>query len=447
MEMKPIRNSLGRNPLSDALHRNPGVVLNEQGPGRHPLRGASYRDPGTIISEQGSGRHSLCGALHLRPGVVKNEQGSSHFPRRVRRVRKVAEPTRIRLGSWNIGSLTGKLRELVDVAIRRRVNILCVQETKWKGQKAKEVEGSGFKLWYTGTTSGRNGVGILIDKSLKDGVVDVRRQGDRIILVRLVIGDLVLNVISAYAPQVGLSESSKSQFWEDLDSMVSTVPISEKLFIGGDLNGHVGATNVGYERVHGGFGYGSRNEGGEDVLNFALAYDLLLANTLFRKREPHLVTFHSGQYSSQIDFILARREDTHACLDCKVIPGECVVPQHKLVVADFHFRVRTHRDKRAKIARTNWWKLRGEEAQTFKERMLGKGPWEEGANVDDIWLKMATCVRKVASEVFGVSRGGKQEVKETWWWNDEVQRAIKEKKECFKRLHLDRAQPTSRAID
>ncbi|PUZ38091.1 hypothetical protein GQ55_9G169400 [Panicum hallii var. hallii] len=239
MEMKPIRNSLGRNPLSDALHRNPGVVLNGQGPGRHPLRGASYRDPGTMISEQGSGRRSLCGTLHLRPGVVKNE------------VRKLAEPTRIRLGSWNVGSLTGKLRELVDVAIRRRVNILCVQETKWKGQKAKEVEGSGFKLWYTGTTSGRNGVGILIDKSLKDGVVDVRRQGDRIILVRLVIGDVV-----------GLSESSKSQFWEDLDSMVSTVPISEKLFIGGDLNGHVGATNVGYERIHGGFGYGSRNEGG-----------------------------------------------------------------------------------------------------------------------------------------------------------------------------------------
>ncbi|PAN41245.2 hypothetical protein PAHAL_8G022300 [Panicum hallii] len=178
---------------------------------------------------------------------------------------------------------------------------------------------------------------------------------------------------------------------------------------------------------------------GEDVLNFALAYDLLLVNTLFRKRESHLVTFHSGQYSSQIDFILARREDRRACLDCKVIPGECVVPQHKLVVADFRFRVRTHRDKRAKIARTKWWKFREEEAQTFKERMLGEGPWEEGADVNDMWLKMATYVRKVASEVFGVSRGGKQEVKETWWWNDGVQRAIKEKKECFKRLHLDKS--------
>ena len=72
-------------------------------------------------------------------------------------------------------------------------------------------------------------------------------------VIRMVVGDLALNVINAYAPQVGLSESTKKQFWEDLDSVVSTVPISEKLFIG-DLNGHVGATNVGFERVHGGLG-------------------------------------------------------------------------------------------------------------------------------------------------------------------------------------------------
>ena len=144
MEMKPKRFSLGRNPLSDAPHRN--------------------------------------------PGVVENEQGSSHLTRRVQRVRKLAEPRRIRLGSWNVGSLTGKLRELVDAAVRRGVDILCVQETKWRGQKAKEVEDTGFKLWYTGTAANRNGVGILINKSLKYGVVDVKRRGDRIILVKLVVG-------------------------------------------------------------------------------------------------------------------------------------------------------------------------------------------------------------------------------------------------------------------
>jgi hypothetical protein len=39
--------------------------------------------------------------------------------------------------------------------------------------------------------------------------VDIKRQGDRIILVKLLVGDLVFNVISAYAPQIGLSESIK----------------------------------------------------------------------------------------------------------------------------------------------------------------------------------------------------------------------------------------------
>jgi hypothetical protein len=57
------------------------------------------------------------------------------------------------------------------------------------------------------------------------------------------------------------------------------VPIYEKLFIGGDLNGH-----VGFKGVHGGFGYGSRNQEGEGILNFALAYDLIVANTVLRKR-------------------------------------------------------------------------------------------------------------------------------------------------------------------
>ncbi|KAJ1279118.1 hypothetical protein BS78_04G131400, partial [Paspalum vaginatum] len=193
-------------------------------------------------------------------------------------------------------------------------------------------------------------------------------------LSKLVIGDLILNVISAYAPQVGLDENVKRQFWEDLDGMVRTVPTSEKLFIRGDLNGHVGTSNGGYELAHGGFGYGSRNQEGEEILDFAVAYDLMIANTFFRKRESHLVTFSSGHHTSQIDFVLTRREDKRACLDCKVIPAST---------------------------------------------------WIEEENANNMWVKMATCIRKVASEVFGVTKGKRSEPKDTWWWNEEVQKAIK----------------------
>jgi hypothetical protein len=106
--------------------------------------------------------------------------------------------------------------------------------------------------------------------------------------------------------------------------------------------------------VHESFGYGSRNQEEEGILNFILAYDLFITNILFRKRVSHLVTFSSGQHCSQIDFIFTRREDRHACLDCKVIPGECVVPQHKLVVANFCFRVHFQWSKHVQASKTKW---------------------------------------------------------------------------------------------
>jgi hypothetical protein len=55
------------------------------------------------------------------------------------------------------------------------------------GQKVKE-EDTGFKLWYTGTTTTKNGVGIVLDKSLKDRVVDIKRQIDRNESVKTVLG-------------------------------------------------------------------------------------------------------------------------------------------------------------------------------------------------------------------------------------------------------------------
>jgi hypothetical protein len=128
MEMKPHEKSLGHNPLSDAPYQNPSMVLNGKGPGRHPLGDAPYFDLDTVLNEQESGRRILSDALHRRPGVVKNEQGSSHLTRRMRRVRKLAEPSRLCVGTWNVGSLMGKLREIVDTMIR-------VVETNFGGKR------------------------------------------------------------------------------------------------------------------------------------------------------------------------------------------------------------------------------------------------------------------------------------------------------------------------
>jgi hypothetical protein len=66
-----------------------------------------------------------------------------------------------------------------------------------------------------------------------------------------------------------------------------SVPESEELFVEGDFNGHVRDMNVGYERVHGGWGFGSWNQEGETLLQAACAFDLKIVNTFYKKETQH----------------------------------------------------------------------------------------------------------------------------------------------------------------
>lgn len=55
---------------------------------------------------------------------------------------------KLRVATWNAGIMTGRSREFAGI-LRRRVNIACVQETKWRGNKVKEIWDE-YKMLYTG---------------------------------------------------------------------------------------------------------------------------------------------------------------------------------------------------------------------------------------------------------------------------------------------------------
>ena len=96
--------------------------------------------------------------------------------------------------------------EVVDVMIRRNINIMCLQLTRWVGEKTKTLSKSGYKIWYTRNDRAKNEVGIIMDKILVDEVVDVKRIGDMIIMVKVGLGRMSTNIFSTYAPQAGLGE-------------------------------------------------------------------------------------------------------------------------------------------------------------------------------------------------------------------------------------------------
>ena len=387
-------------------------------PGSNALYGSS-----TVSNEQGP--------LHRRLDVVKNKQGFPHLRERVR-VKKLVHESRIRFGTWNIGTLTGKSMEVVDTMTRRRINFMCLQETKWVGKKARELDSSGFKLWYTGEVRSRNGVGIIVDKEWKKDIVDVKRIGDRIIALKCVVEQDTFNVISAYAPQVGLEEHLKVKFWEELEGLIQDIPLGEKIFLGGDLNGHVGRVSRGFEGVHGGYGLGEVNAEGNSILDFSSAFDLTIANTCFRKREEHLITYKSGASCSQIDFFLIRKTDRKICLDCKVIPGEGLTTQHRVMVMDVRVKRRAKRRDRSGAPRIKWWHLKGDKQRIFQHKILEGGFRQPHGSANDMWERMAHEIKKVAKETLGESRGFGPRGKESWWWNDSVQSKVRIKRDCFR---------------
>ena len=68
------------------------------------------------------------------------------------------------MGAWNIGTLEAKSMELANELSKYMIHVTCVQEIRWKGQKAKGIKG--YKLWYASLDSRRNGVGILVSNDI-----------------------------------------------------------------------------------------------------------------------------------------------------------------------------------------------------------------------------------------------------------------------------------------
>ncbi|KAK3526680.1 hypothetical protein QTP70_031470, partial [Hemibagrus guttatus] len=221
--------------------------------------------------------------------------------RRVHRQRekRKGKSVGLRIGTLNVGTMTGKGRELADVMERRKVDILCVQETRWKGSKAHSI-GAGFKLFYYGVDSKRNGVGVVLKEEFVRNVLEVKRVSDRVMSLKLKIEGVMLNVVSGYAPQVGCELEEKERFWSELDEVMESIPTGERVVIGADFNGHVGEGNTGDEEVMGKFGVKERNLEGQTVVDFAKRMDMVVINTYFQKREEHRVTYKSGGRRTQV---------------------------------------------------------------------------------------------------------------------------------------------------
>lgn len=351
---------------------------------------------------------------------------------------------RIRIATLNVGSMAKRSLELEHLMKRRRIDIMCVQETKWGnlGNKSRflDLQTKKYKLFYHGINNQENGVGIIISAEYLNNIIDIKKKSDRLIMVKLVVRKQIWNIICAYAPQTGRSLSEKSSFWSEFEMLMQEIPQNELVFIGADMNGHVGETNLGFEECHGGFGYGSINVEGEEVLDFAKSYGLTLMNTMYKKQQKHLVTYSSGGNNTQIDYILCSNEIRRMTKDCKVILGEAVVSQHRLLVAEIIVENILPRPKPKPVEKIKWFNLDREGGDYYiaelREWLQDCIDAADDMNANELWLAFKDVCLPKARKLLGVSKGPLSTKKESWWWTEETKKAIGEKKQAFRKWTL-----------
>jgi exonuclease III len=141
----------------------------------------------------------------------------------------------VKFASWNIGSLTGRAGEVVEVLERRGIDLCCLQETRWKGSGTDWIPGkeSKYKLFWMGSEEGQEGVGIIIKEAWEDKVIEVKRINSRLILMKMILNERVVAIVSAYAPQVGREAVAKEDFWDTLSATCMDISDKEMIIVGG----------------------------------------------------------------------------------------------------------------------------------------------------------------------------------------------------------------------
>ena len=187
---------------------------------------------------------------------------------------------------------------------------------------------------------------------------------------------------------------------------------------------------------------GTRNKEGSMVVDFGKRMDLAIVNTYFKKKDEHRVTYKSGGKSTQVDYVMCRRRNLKEICNCKVILNECVTKQHHMVVRKMAVMVKKKKAEKVK-PKIRWWKLKETSyKEAFRQEVTRILGGKDG--LPNEWNKTAEMLRKTAENVLGVTFGKQKGDKETWWWNKEVQKSIKEKKEAKKAWDKTRNENTKK---
>ena len=255
-----------------------------------------------------------------------------------------------RIGTWNVRTLyqTGKLSQVVNEFDNYRLDLLGLSETRWVGSDRKSLL-SGHTLIYSGREDDihEQGVGLLISKKVSKSLLEWQPYGPRFLKARFNSKFCKLSVVTCYAPTEEADDTSKDEFYEQLQAIIGEIPAHDMLLVIGDMNARTGKDNANRERTIGKEGLGTypMNDNGERMCDFCEHNGLVVGGTLFKHKDIHKATWTSpdGNTKPQIDHIIINGKWRSSLQDVRACRGADCASDHTLVLGIISLKLRKTR--------------------------------------------------------------------------------------------------------
>ncbi|MDA8003247.1 MAG: endonuclease/exonuclease/phosphatase family protein, partial [Alphaproteobacteria bacterium] len=242
-----------------------------------------------------------------------------------------------------------------ETMIDKNIDLLALSESRWQGHGITQIQSC--TILHSGSDSSHtSGVAIALSPHARSSWEAAGRVftpvNDRIMHIRLKSHLSYTTVIAVYAPTNPVSSTSESNqpsedLYNDLHSVLATIPPTDMVVILGDFNARVGTDTNTWHTVLGPHGMGQVIENGQRLLDFCATNKLLITNTWYQHKSKHQCTwFRNGDRSNpghMIDYILVSAKYRNSILDTRVYHGVHHQSDHELVISTLRFKIKAKR--------------------------------------------------------------------------------------------------------
>jgi len=265
--------------------------------------------------------------------------------------------TNLVISTYNVHTLLdNRIYELTAGCQEKSIDLVAIQEHRWNTSKDIDTFWTEEKSWamiYATAIDGRGGIGILMNKSMAERVIDYHKISHRIMKATF-NGNPKMTFISAHAPHGSYPHDIRKQFYDSLTDTIQAVPLHDILIIGGDLNAQLGKDLYNINHCHTYYDHTKKDSNGMLLNELCSATNMTPVQTLFQQPKSNLWTHKRPNGDlEQLDHILINRKWVNSVKNCRAYNSVEINSDHRILSAHIKLSLQSH--KKIKLpCKRNW---------------------------------------------------------------------------------------------